>query len=726
MATTPEAAVGRAILGFFAVLAVVAGIAGQPRPAFAAAASASAPASAPASNWDRTETTEVRLISAQRALGPSGEATLGLQIRLAEHWKVYWRSPGDAGYPPSIDWRGSENLESAEMAWPAPDRFIQFGDLVTNGYADEVVFPLAIKARDPDRPLRLHAVVDYAACAEICVPMTATLDLALPAGAAAPTVFAPLIARFQARVPGPAGAHGLAIESVEVAGAGADRILRVRARAEPPFATPLLFVEGGEARAFGASEAELLDGGAGAILRVPAPEGRKPEPLVGVPLTLTLVDGERAIEQRLTAVAGAAEGPRLAALATMLALALLGGLILNVMPCVLPVLSLKLMGVVSQGGVARRRIVLRFLATAAGILVSFLALAGLAIGLKAAGLAAGWGIQFQEPAFLIALVIVLTLFACNLWGWFEIPLPAALASRAARSGGDGLVGHFASGAFATLLATPCSAPFLGTAVSFALARGPGEIVAIFAALGIGMATPFLAVAAFPGLARRLPRPGPWMETLRRVLGVLLAGTAVWLVTVLGAQAGARTALAVGIIMVAAAALLWAGRTRLPRGALAAGLAALAVLAFAAPSLVARETALAAEGGGDGGAGAEAAFWRPFEPEAIPALVASGKTVFVDVTAEWCLTCKFNEATVLSRAAVLERLKDANVVAMRADWTGPDDRIAAYLEGFDRFGIPFNAVYGPAVPRGLALPELLTEDLVIQAFARAGTRFAEAH
>ena len=712
MTTAPAAAVGRVILGFFAILAVVAGTAGPAR------------ATAGASDWDRTETTEVRLISAQRELGPSGRATLGLQIRLAEHWKVYWRSPGDAGYPPSIDWRGSENLETAEMSWPAPTRFIQFDDLVTNGYADEVVFPLAIKARDPGRPTRLRAVVDYAACAEICVPMTATLDLELPAGAAAPTVFAPLIARFQARVPGAAGSRGLAIESVEVAGAGGDRILRVRARADPPFAAPLLFVEGGEAMAFGASEAELADGGARAILRVPAPEGRKREPLLGVPLTLTLVDGGRAVEQRLAATAGAAEGPRLATLATMLALALLGGLILNVMPCVLPVLSLKLMDVVEQGGVARRRIASRFLATASGIVVSFLALAGLAIGLKAAGLAAGWGIQFQEPAFLIALVIVLTLFACNLWGWFEVPLPASIATFAARGRGAGILGHFASGAFATLLATPCSAPFLGTAVSFALARGPGEIVAIFAALGIGMATPFLAVAAFPGLAHGLPRPGPWMETLKRGLGILLAGTAVWLITVLGAQAGAMPALVVGLVMVAAAVLLWAGRARLPRGTLAAGLLALAVLAFAAPSLVARETALAAEGSARGSAGAEAAFWRPFEPEAIPGLVASGKTVFVDVTAEWCLTCKFNEATVLSRAAILDRLGDANVVAMRADWTRPDDRIAAYLETFDRFGIPFNAVYGPAVPRGLALPELLTEDLVIQAFARAGTRFAK--
>ncbi len=376
------------------------------------------------------------------------------------------------------------------------------------------------------------------------------------------------------------------------------------------------------------------------------------------------------------------------------------------------------MGAICLGGAARRRVVTRFLAAAAGIVVSFLALAALAAALKAGGLAVGWGIQFQEPLFLVALVVVLTLFACNMWGWFEIRLPSWLGGHGG-GGTDSVAGHFGSGAFATLLATPCSAPFLGTAVGFALARGLPEIFAVFAALGIGMAAPYLAVAAFPGVATRLPRPGPWMATLRRVLGLLLAATAVWLLTVLAAQTGAWSALAVGVLMIAAAAVLMltAGDARRRFGAVGA-LAVVFVLAFVAPGQIGRAGPAAPTAPTD-------SIWQPFDRAAIPALVAAGKTVFVDVTADWCNTCLFNKTTVLDRGEVARRLAGGPVVAMRADWTLPDAGIAAYLESSGRFGIPFYAVYGPALPRGLVLPELLTEDTVLAALDRAGSAVAAA-
>jgi suppressor for copper-sensitivity B len=404
----------------------------------------------------------------------------------------------------------------------------------------------------------------------------------------------------------------------------------------------------------------------------------------------------------------------------ILLLALVGGLILNLMPCVLPVLSIKVMGVIGMAGAERRRVTTRFLATTAGIVVSFLVLGGAAAGFKAAGYAVGWGVQFQEPLFIVALVAIVTLFACNLWGLFEVRLPAAISGVA----GDGrlpdsISGHFVSGAFATLLATPCSAPFLGTAVSFALARGPLEIVAVFAALGLGMASPYLAVAAFPGLAARLPRPGPWMVTLRRVLGLLLAATGVWLLSVLAAQSGMTAALAVGALMVAAGLALWFAARGTGRRGIAGGvIAVLVALAFVAPGQLARPAA-------DTPAAVAEAMWQPFDRAEIARLVAAGKTVFVDVTADWCVTCKFNKKTVLDRGEVARRLVSEQVVAMRADWTLPNAEIAAYLEDFGRFGIPFNVVYGPALPRGLALPELLTQDAVMIAFNRAGSAVASA-
>jgi suppressor for copper-sensitivity B len=262
---------------------------------------------------------------------------------------------------------------------------------------------------------------------------------------------------------------------------------------------------------------------------------------------------------------------------------------------------------------------------------------------------------------------------------------------------------------ATLLATPCSAPFLGTAIGFALSRGAAEIFAVFTAVAGGLALPYLIVAAFPAMASRLPKPGPWMSVLRRALGLALAGTAAWLVWVLAGGIGEAGASVVGGIAAAVAILLLVGRwaPRRFRALGAASLVALALAAFLVPTNPPADNRQI-----DGGA------WRPLEPERIPALVADGRTVFVNVTADWCLTCKVNERLVLSRDPVRRRLAEDAVVAMQGDWTAPDDRIARYLAGFGRYGIPFDAVYGPALPQGEALPELLSAEIVEAALARA--------
>ncbi|MBF0130046.1 MAG: thioredoxin family protein, partial [Alphaproteobacteria bacterium] len=344
--------------------------------------------------------------------------------------------------------------------------------------------------------------------------------------------------------------------------------------------------------------------------------------------------------------------------AAMLAVALLGGLVLNLMPCVLPVLSLKVLALIGHGGGESAQVRRSFIASAAGILFSFLVLAAATVAMKAAGSAVGWGIQFQHPLFLIIMVALLTLFAANLWGVFEFSMPHWMMGVGAGHGSPhSLGGHFLTGAFATLLSTPCTAPFLGTAIGFALARGPMEIVSIFTALGLGMASPYLAVAALPSLATRLPRPGRWMLRVKAFMGVLLAGTAVWLLTVLAALTG-------------------------------------------------------------GGEPQRDGNWIPFDPSVLAREVAGGRNVFVDVTADWCVTCKVNKAAVIDRDEVTRRLREGGWIAMRADWTRPDDGIAAYLASFGRYGVPFNAVYGPGAPRGLALPELLTVDAVLAAMERA--------
>ncbi len=670
-------------------------------------------ARAAASPWVEKEESQVRLIAATEAVGRTGGVRLGLQFRMAPGWKVYWRSPGDAGFPPTLDWSGSENLADARIDWPAPIRFTIFG-LETFGYEDEVVLPITARLEEREKPLRLRAGLDYLVCKEVCVPHKAELALALPSGPAAPGPFTHLIDRFSARVPGDGSGVGLAVTRVALAGDGRAAVLRVVARSELPFRHPDLFVEGPPAYRFDAPEVEVRGEGREAVLAVPVSvTGADASGLVGSRVTLTLVDGDRAMETAVPVQRAATGAESFLYFAGILALAVLGGLILNLMPCVLPVLSLKLLGVVSHGGQERARVRLSFLTSAAGILVSFLVLAGVALALKATGVAVGWGMQFQQPAFLVAMTLVVTLFACNLWGFFEIRLPRRLTDAlAARGHGHDLPGYFLTGAFATLLATPCSAPFLGTALGFALARGPAEILSIFTALGLGLALPYLAVAAAPGLATRLPRPGRWMVVLRRVLGFALAGTGVWLVSVLAGQVPETAAYAVGALMVAVVLVLWFG-ARLGDGPRRAGMAAtavLAALAFVAPARLAGEEAAPVV--------VEKGVWRPFERAAIGELVRAGKVVFVDVTADWCITCQVNKSLVLERGEVAKRLAGDGVVAMRADWTRPSDEISVYLASFGRYGIPFNAVYGPGAPAGIALPELLTNEAVLGALERA--------
>ncbi|EKV32575.1 Cytochrome c-type biogenesis protein DsbD, protein-disulfide reductase [Caenispirillum salinarum AK4] len=662
------------------------------------------------SAWVETPEADIRLISKVGATGGREEITLGLHFDLKDDWKVYWRDAGDAGYPPEIDWSGSENIAATEMRYPAPHRFSVLG-IQSAGYKDEVIYPITVRLAEPGKPVTARAALDYLICSDICVPGSAELTLAVAGGPGGPSQFAHAIESWEARVPGDGAGHGLSLAEAVVETGGEQAVLRAIVTADPPLSgDPDIFVEGPEDLRVGPPEVTLKDGGATAILRAPIREGGLPD---AEPVSLTIVQGDRGMTVPATPQPVAPEGIDWTVFATMLGLALVGGLILNVMPCVLPVLSLKVMGVAQLGGAERRTVRLSFLAAAAGIVATFLVLAGLAAGLKGLGVAVGWGIQFQQPLFLIAMVVLLSLFAANLFGFFEVRLPGAVSDMSAGHGKPhSLAGHFGSGVFATLLATPCTAPFLGTAVGFALAAGPLEIVAVFAALGLGMAAPYLTLAAAPGFARRLPRPGRWMLTVKKVLGVALAATAAWLIWVLSAQIGDAGALVVAALMIAAVAVLGAkALLKRPRGVVASSLVAgLAAAAFAAPYYAPVEMAAPGK--------AAATDWQPFDRAAIPDLVAAGNIVFVDVTADWCVTCLVNKEAVIERGAVAEALKQAGVVPMQADWTNPDDTISRYLNSFGRYGIPFNAVYGPGVPEGIPLPELLTEGAVMEALDKA--------
>jgi len=683
-----------------------------------------------ASDWDGIEQTSVRLVAASETLGEDGQLRLGLQFKMKPGWKIYWRSPGDAGFPPNADWDGSRNLVSADIVWPAPGRFSVLG-FETLGYKEEVVLPIHARTIAPGQAANLQAAVKFLTCDDICIPYEAQLALTVPPGPEKPSAFAHAIARYQSLVPGSGQESGVFVERVAAPAAAPDTLLRVTATATHAFQNPDVYFEGERELAFAKPAVSLSPDGKKAVFDVAvsgldAVGDGSQKTLAGKDLIVTLVDGNRSSETLISVVAGTAQAapPPSAAengsLAVILVLALIGGLILNLMPCVLPVLSIKLLGVVGHGGGEARLVRMSFLASSAGILAAFLVLAGALAALKAGGALIGWGIQFQQPWFLIAMTLIVVVFACNLWGWFEVRLPIAVSDLGEHATHvHGLGGHFLQGVFATLLATPCSAPFLGTAVGFALSRGTVEIFAVFTALAVGLALPYLAVALYPALATRLPKPGLWMVRLRQVLGFALAATAVWLLSVLAVPLGLTGAALIGALMLAVTGVLyWSHRgDRQPGRAAAAAVLTLAIVSFLVPALpaplgaVTAETVTADKGQLDG-------VWRPFDEAAIGRMVAAGQTVLVDVTADWCITCQVNKQVVLARDPVFGTLKDGKAVAMQADWTLPSDEIARYLAGFGRYGIPFNAVYGPNAPAGIPLPELLTTELVMNAITEA--------
>ncbi|MTJ04203.1 MAG: copper-binding protein [Sediminimonas qiaohouensis] len=668
------------------------------------------------------DTLSARLITAEDGVArQTGALSAGLEIDLRKGWHAYWRAPGEVGLPPEIDWQGSENIASTQMLWPAPTRFRAFG-IENFGYENKLVLPINIRLDEPGAPARLHAQVSLLVCSDICVPEQFLLTLDLPGGSGGVDQDAAAkISKWAAKVPDDGGPSGLT--AGVAAFDAAQEALVITARSAVPFDAPDLFPEldAFPKAAFGAPDIRLGDRGRLMWARMPVLTDAITDAKDVPELSVTITDGDRAATLRPQAAEQAPPPPFTLAqvvpgigqLAWIAALGVLGGLILNVMPCVLPVLSIKLSSAVKSHGAHPARVRGGFLMSALGVLSFMWVLAAATLATRALGMSVGWGLQFQNPVFLSLMIVILTIFSANLLGLFEISLPWSWQSRLSRADGSpGYLGDFATGAFAAVLATPCSAPFLGTAVAFALAGRAVDVVVIFTAMGIGLALPYLVVAIRPALVGRLPRPGRWMVVLKMVLGALLALTALWLFWVLDGVSGPWAVLSVAALMGITIALLALRLPGLAPGLRAGALTLVAGAALVAPALVPAPAPMRT-------AASETAQWQVFDRAEIARHVAAGKTVFVDVTADWCLTCKANKALVLDRAPVAGALRGENVVPLRADWTRPDESISRYLASFDRYGIPFNAVYGPGAPEGIALPEILNAQTVLDALERAG-------
>ncbi|WP_404422582.1 protein-disulfide reductase DsbD family protein [Thalassospira australica] len=700
-----------------------------------------------ASNWVDEDFASVRLISARDAIAGRDEIRLGLEFDLQPDWKIYWRSAGDAGFPPQLDWTGSANIGNGEIRWPAPHRFSIFG-LETFGYKDHVILPIDVPITDPAQGANISLDVDYLVCSDVCIPAQANFTLDIPASLSGDTNgdtagisrFAHDIEKFASRVPLRGNNLPMSVTDIWQSVENDETVLNVTVTGLDQTTTdPVeILIEGNVRLGFGVPVPTETDDATGTQqFRLPIYGLKDGQTTIGDDMIVTVIAGPLAIEQDRQIAAAPSGSSNTGASTTtpptgntaitslwlIGALALLGGFILNFMPCVLPVLSIKVMSAMKAQGSERSATRRGFLASAAGIITSFWLIALVLIAIKLAGGTIGWGIQFQQPLFLTVMTIIVALFAFNMWGLFEINGPAELGNAAndaittREQSGSHLGGHFLTGMFATLLATPCSAPFLGTAVGFALAGSNFDIVWIFTLLGIGLAIPYLAIAARPEIARLLPKPGRWMGFVKGVLGVALAGTAIWLLSVLAVQIGMGGAIAVGVALVIAGILLFARhRTTLQKRKFAfTALATLGVLAaLFAPGFSkapVRDTAATETATGK-------LPWQPFAPDDIARHVADGKTVLVDITADWCVSCQVNKKLVLETAEITDALSADNIVLMQGDWTRPDPLISQYLAGYGRYGIPFNAVFGPKAEKGILLSELLGKKEVLDALAGA--------
>ncbi len=714
---------------------------------------------APDEGDPRVETTLLMDVSQVK---PGDTFRVGVRFKMDPDWHIYWKNPGDAGLATEVSW-DAPGIAVGEPRWPFPSTFrTPDNSIVTYGYHDEVLlFAEARASEQATGSLTLSAAVNALVCRERCIPAEMLLSRSVPVGGETVRDAETTVAfdAAQAQVPRTADEAGftvkLALESQTLkTGQPFGGILTVSARegqalsgVEPGFFVP--------ERVRGIRHMELTSETPGRFRlqgEAAAKAPKEPPRFKGVLRLGTAQTGYRAMEVDLPlapveAVPVAEKGPpagvpQLAAtvappqvqmmapaasppgmsMGLALLFAFLGGAILNLMPCVFPVLALKAYGFTRLAQEERGRVGPHALAYSGGIIGTMLLLACVVLVVRAGGHSVGWGFQFQEPLFVAAVCGVLVAFALNLFGVFHVGLDGtALSGKVDNS--HGLARSVGEGVLAVVLATPCSAPMMGTAVGFAFAAGTGTVLAIFSALGLGLALPFCVLVMVPGLAKRLPRPGAWMERAKQLLGFALLGTAVWLVWVMGGLAGVDGMARLLAFLVAVGVGAWLyGLAQASGGTqrLMSIVAALAVL------VTTGGFALRFDGSGPVAHVSTVSAAQPWDEAAVAAALKAGQPVFIDFTADWCLTCKFNERTVLTREEVRSAFSRHQVAFFVADWTRRDARITAMLGAHGRAGVPMYLVISPSAPdRPEVLPELLTADTVIQAVQRASGPSADA-
>lgn len=686
------------------------------------------------------------LITDAASLAPGQQFTVALRLQHETHWHSYWIAPG-TGYPTSIKWTLPTGFQAGPIQWPTPHVVKDTAGTVTgNGYENTVDLLVTLTAPadlTPGNPVTLIATASWLMCREVCMPGKAELTLTLPTVATGQAQTDPrgaaVVSAARAQLPQPA--TGWTATATRSANTYTLRLTPAAGTTHQP--AGLHFFSSESLIDYAAKQTVTQENGSWVLTLAADPAAAAdasrltgvlasangwggPATYAGLTLDLPL--------ELANAVSSPSQTPNSKSqtpnsqlqtpsaagnsLVGTLLLAFVGGLILNLMPCVFPVIGIKILGFVNQAGHDRKKITLHGLLFALGVLVSFWTLAAVLLLLRSGGAQLGWGFQLQSPGFVFGMAVFMLIFALNMSGLFEVGLAATGVGGTLQTK-QGYAGSFFTGALATLVATPCSAPFLAPALGAALALSAGESILIFTAIAVGLALPYLLLSMFPQAIKLLPRPGAWMETFKQFMSFPLYATVGWLLWVLAGQTqdddNALLLITFGFVLVAMAAWVY-GRfgqahgkpTRQRLGVIFAAALLFAGLATGWP-----KSAPAAPAAGE-----YQVTWEKWSPEAIAAAQAAGKFVYVDFTARWCATCQTNKAAVFHDNAILAELKQKKVVLLRADWTNSDPLITAELARWNRSAVPFNLIYAPGKPNPVVLPELLTPAKVLAAFAEA--------
>jgi thiol:disulfide interchange protein len=670
-----------------------------------------------AQTYEGRELVQAKLLADVTAVVPGKPFTVGLLLRMVPNWHTYWKFPGDAGIPTEIKWKLPAIWKVGEIQWPIPLKLTEPGDIQIYGYHDEVLLLQEVTppASLNESTVQLGAEASWLVCEKICIPGSAKLKLDLPVAAQSASANEEMFSRFRSALPQSWPEAKVARASWKRQGGELQLTVESTALANYPaadfFPLPDASVVVAHPKAERAADGKI-------VFRVPIETADK---------TLSALDGIVVFGQTENGAgrnAWSLNAPPVTAavpvfsegLARFLLFGFLGGFILNLMPCVLPVISLKIFGFIQHAGQDRRRILQSGLAFVAGIFAWFIGLALLLIALKAAGREITWAFQFTNPYFVVLMSAVVLVFALNLFGVFEISLPQ-FANRGVLgwTAREGDAGSFFQGVFATVLATPCTAPFLGTALGFAFTQSGWTILLMFFAIAAGMASPYLLLAAQPAWLRLLPRPGPWMLRVKQLMGFLLLATLLFLIAVLGAERGVEAIVWTSCFLLALSLACWMkGAFLVPTASLTSRLISLVLVLvlvlggawyfigekFAQARLASSETTVHGD-------------WQPFTPRLLEVELKQGHAVFVDFTAAWCLTCKFNEANVLEAGAVRDAFHRHGITKIKADWTSADPAITKILKQFGRPGVPMYVLYPGNHAEPILFPEVLTQNMILE-------------